>query len=78
MQEAPEEDQLEKVWEAQDKWLKEHFPDQKFLNQGWFIDDVEGVVGTKVYGHGVLLTDMETLEHEFETFEERYGPQRNR
>lgn len=59
-----EEDWTDAVYEAQDKWLSEHYPGRK-VNMGWSVDDVTGQVATKVYGEGVLTTDK-NLKHTFE------------
>lgn len=37
-------------------------------NYGWAVDEVEKVVMTKVYGHGIVTTDLTTGKTSFEEF----------
>lgn len=57
----------EEVIEKVDEYLHEHYPTAS-VNIGWFVDEVTNQFGTKVYGHGVLTTDMNTGKHTFEEF----------
>ena len=43
---------------ANAQFVEEHFPWAK-VNDGWAIDEVEGTYSTKVYGHGVVTTEMD-------------------
>jgi hypothetical protein len=62
-------EQTDAIWDAQEdeirtRWGAEAAED---ANYGWFVDEVSGFIATKVYGHGVLTTDV-ALNHEFEEF----------
>lgn len=61
-------DQENAIYDAQDEWIREHCPDAA-TNIGWAVDEIEGVISTKIYGLGVLTTDVH-LNHTFEPFRE--------
>lgn len=46
------------AWNAHHKYLEEHFPDHK-INEGWYVDGVDGMITSKVYGWGFVTTWME-------------------
>jgi hypothetical protein len=58
------EEQEDAAYASQAEWLKRHFPNAH-VNSGWAVDEVEEEIATKVYGHGVLVTHVPTLEHTF-------------
>jgi hypothetical protein len=54
----------DQILELQEKYIEEHYPDAP-VNYGWAVDDVLGQYSSKIYGHGVLTTDMKTGKHTF-------------
>lgn len=59
-------DEVSAIFDAQEKWLAEHYPKAN-VNMGWGIDYIDQYVQTKVYGEGVLTTNVE-LQHHWESF----------
>lgn len=57
----------EEILDSQDQWIRENCGEGAAgsANYGWFVDEIEGEYGTKVYGPkgGVLVTSMETGNH---------------
>lgn len=60
----------DEAYDAQEAWIKENCGDEaaNTANYGWFVDEVDGNICTKVYGHGVLTTVIATLEHEWDPY----------
>jgi hypothetical protein len=59
------------VVEAQQRWITERCGAEaaRRANYGWGIDDVDSIIQTKVYGHGVLTSTIEPEpKHDFEEF----------
>lgn len=69
-EEEPEDDWEDYVYEAQAKWLEEHYP-RATTNDGWFVDEITKQISTKVYGHGVLTSTYRGEGKVSHTFEER-------
>lgn len=73
-QNGPDEPEAEDVtYEAQREYILAEFGEEAAdtANYGWGVDEIVGVIATKVYGHGVLTTAIgETDDHEFEPFRE--------
>lgn len=61
-------DRVEKAFDLQEEYIKENFPTDVKVNLGWCVDEIDGYVATKVYGHGVLTTDLNDFTHEFEPY----------
>jgi hypothetical protein len=66
-------DRLEgQIYVNQERFIRETFGDRaaNTANYGWGVDEVERVVMTKVYQHGVVTTSMDDpASHHFEEFE---------
>jgi hypothetical protein len=61
--------QEDAIYEAQDQWISAHFGlKTPTINSGWFVDEVDGYISTKIYGHGILTTDIH-LNHLWEPYE---------
>ena len=54
----------QEAYDNQEAWIRKHCGKQAAdkANYGWGVDEVEGVICTKVYGFGVLITDVESGE----------------
>ena len=62
-----------RIYQAQDAFIEEHFGPDVNYNPGWCVDEVEGAISTKVYGHGILTSwldgeEDEDVMHQFEPF----------
>lgn len=59
----------DEVLDAHEKYIDERFGKDASVNIGWAVDEVEMTYSSKVYGHGVVTTDMVTLESSFTEFD---------
>jgi hypothetical protein len=61
-------DEEDIAYESQIRWIKKHIGQEEAdgANLGWWADG--SYIGTKIYGEngGVLTTNIDTLEHQFE------------
>jgi len=48
-----------KLYELQERWIAQHISQHAadHANYGWFVDEPNGTIATKVYGHGVVTID---------------------
>lgn len=65
------EEQEDTIYEEQHTLILERFGPEAAAaaNYGWGVDEIEGYVATKVYGHGVLVSTIGadgSIDHEFE------------
>lgn len=61
------------AYEAQENWIKEHCGEEaaQKANYGWFVDEVDGLISTKIYGHGIITTEIgDPTNFTFESFSE--------
>ena len=65
MDQEPDMDDLDRVIDAQMEWVSEHYPRAR-VNFGW--GTTETGAASKVYGHGILSTEIVDGEivHTFE------------
>lgn len=61
-------DREDRTFIAHEKWITEKFSKHaaEHANYGWAVDYVDRTYSTKVYGYGILTTNMETMTHTFE------------
>lgn len=68
MSENNVEDREDITYGLQEEYIIEHFGKEaaENANYGWFVDEVDETISTKVYGVGILTTSFKTFTHEFE------------
>jgi len=55
---------------TQHEWIEERYGREvaERANYGWVVDEIDRVIATKVYGFGVLTTNIDTYQHTWEGF----------